>query len=146
MRTLLTLGWFTLLVACTSQKSNVSEKNMSMKIELITKDQARIIPVSPSFKITEYGHLGQGKTNGTVAEVNGRYPKSGWGRNTISDELVYVISGSGSIEMPDTKLELEEGDVAYIPKGQSIAWVGNDLKVFIPCMPAWTSEQHKLLK
>lgn len=117
-----------------------------MNVEIIKADLAKKIPVAPSFKITEYGHLGDGLTNGTVAEVNGRYPESGWGRNVISDELVYVISGNGSIEMPNENLLLSEGDVALIPKGQSIAWLGDDLKVFIPCIPAWTSDQHELTK
>ena len=146
MRKILSIGFVVFLVACISQDGSLNKKYNNMKVEFVSKNQARVIPVNPRFKITEYGHLGNGKTNGTVAEVNGRYPESGWGRNKISDELVYVISGHGSIEMPDSKLELSEGDVAYIPKGQSIAWFGNDLKVFIPCIPAWTSKQHELIK
>ncbi len=64
-------------------------------IQHIPKSVARIIHVSPTFTIYEYGHLGNGVCNGTVAEITGRYPNEGWGFNKISAELVYVISGSG---------------------------------------------------
>ena len=117
-----------------------------MDYQLIKKGNATVIHVAPEFKIIEYGHLGNGITNGTVAEISGRYPRSGWGMNKISDELVYVISGNGTLEMPNKKEVLSEGDVAFIPKGQQIAWNGKNLKVFIPCIPAWTNEQHELIK
>ena len=116
-----------------------------MNYQLIKKNDAQVINVAPEFKITHYGHLGNGITNGTVAEVNGRYPKFGWGMNKISDELVYVISGKGILEMPNEKVVLSEGDVAFVSKGQKIAWNGENLKIFIPCIPGWTEEQHELV-
>jgi ethanolamine utilization protein EutQ (cupin superfamily) len=111
----------------------------------ISRSQARRIAIAPEFTIFEYGPLGNGVTNGTVAEVNGRYPNKGWGRNLESDEVVYVISGSGNLETPDSSLNLNPGDVALIPKGQKIAWLGHSLVVFIPCIPAWKAEQHELV-
>jgi mannose-6-phosphate isomerase-like protein (cupin superfamily) len=111
----------------------------------IPKSKARRIPIAPEFTIYEYGPLGASVANGTVAEINGRYPLLGWGRNLESDEIVYVISGSGELQMPDSTQRLESGDVAFVPKGQKIAWHGNNLVVFIPCVPAWRPEQHEIL-
>ncbi len=111
----------------------------------IPKSLARRIPIAPEFTILEYGSLGDTLSNGTIAEVHGQYPLKGWGRNLECDELVYVISGSGAIEAPQSRIELNAGDVALIPKGQPIAWNGNNLVVFIPCIPAWTAEQHEFI-
>jgi ethanolamine utilization protein EutQ (cupin superfamily) len=115
-------------------------------IQHIPNDAATIIPVDPAFTIYEYGQLGNGLSNGTVAKVAGRYPRKGWGFNRECDELVYVISGTGSIETPGTVVQLEAGSVAFIPKGEKIAWQGVNLLVFIPCIPAWTAEQHELVE
>ncbi len=134
------------IIGCTIEEGKPNQKKEMMNYQLIRKEEAKIIKVSPEFKIVEYGHLGNGITNGTVAEIRGRYPQSGWGMNKLSDELVYVISGKGILEMPDKKEVLSEGDVAFIPKGQQIAWSGENLKVFIPCIPAWTNEQHQLTR
>jgi quercetin dioxygenase-like cupin family protein len=111
----------------------------------ISKSTARRIPVAPEFTIYEYGSLGTSVANGTVAEINGRYPLQGWGRNLESDEIVYVVSGAGELQMPDSTQPLEPGDVAFVPRGQKIAWKGSNLVVFIPCVPAWRPEQHELL-
>jgi mannose-6-phosphate isomerase-like protein (cupin superfamily) len=111
----------------------------------IPKSASRRIPVAPEFTIYEYGPLGGTVANGTVAEINGRYPLKGWGRNLESDEVVYVVSGSGKLEMPESIQHLEPGDVAFVPKGQKIAWSGSKLVVFIPCIPAWRPEQHEML-
>lgn len=113
-------------------------------MQYITRSSARRIAVAPEFTIYEYGPLGDGVANGTVAEVNGRYPLRGWGMNGICDELVYVVSGTGAIETPTSQTVLNPGDVAFVPKGQKIAWRGDNLVVFIPCVPAWNPEQHEL--
>src|SRR5688500_3101322 len=110
----------------------------------IPKSAARRIAVAPEFTILEYGPLGDAVANGTVAEVNGRYPLRGWGMNHLCNELVYVVSGTGVIETPTSQTPLSPGDVAFVPKGQRIAWSGNQLVVFIPCIPAWHPEQHEL--
>jgi mannose-6-phosphate isomerase-like protein (cupin superfamily) len=115
----------------------------------IPKSAARRIPVAPEFTILEYGPLGDGVANGTVAEVaevSGRYPQRGWGMNRVCDEIVYVVSGSGRLETPESATPLAPGDVAYVPKGQKIAWHGEHLVIFIPCVPAWTPEQHELFE
>ena len=140
MNRILVFSCLILFMGCSNQKDK------AMHYQLIRKEEAKVIEVAPEFKILEYGQLGNGVSNGTVAEVNGRYPQKGWGKNTRSDELVYVISGSGYLEMPNKREALSKGDVAFIPKGQAIAWKGDELTVFIPCIPAWTYEQHELME
>jgi ethanolamine utilization protein EutQ (cupin superfamily) len=113
-------------------------------LQHIPVSAARRIAVAPEFTILEYGSLGEGIANGTVAQVTGRYPLAGWGMNLLCDELVYVVAGSGAIETPTGQTFLHPGDVAFVPKGQKIAWRGDNLVVFIPCVPAWRPEQHHL--
>ena len=51
-----------------------------------------------------------------------------------TDEIYYVIGGGGQIQLDDTKLELREGVVVYVPRGvKHRAW-GN-LKVLVVCIP-----------
>ena len=110
----------------------------------ISASAARRIAVAPEFTILEYGPLGDGIANGTVAHIAGRYPLAGWGMNILCDELVYVVSGTGTLETPTGQTSLQPGDIAFVPKGQKIAWRGDNLVVFIPCVPAWHPEQHQL--
>lgn len=39
-----------------------------------------------------------------------------------------------------------DGDVAFVPKGQKIAWQGDNLKIFVPYVPAWRPDQHELVQ
>ncbi len=133
-------------ISCNHGKYEQNKKEEIMGYQMVKKENAMLINVAPQFKIIEYGSLGGGLTNGTVAVITSRYPEKGWGKNKVCDEIVYVISGSGFLEMPDKKEPLSEGDVAFVKKGQKIAWNGDNLKVFIPCIPAWTNKQHELIE
>jgi mannose-6-phosphate isomerase-like protein (cupin superfamily) len=108
------------------------------------RSTAKKFVASRECTVWEY-QLGSSKVNGSVAEVNGRYPTKGWAVNEECDELVYVISGSGKILMPDKETDIQPGDTAIIEAGEKFAWQGDELAIFIPCMPAWRPEQHKVI-
>jgi quercetin dioxygenase-like cupin family protein len=40
------------------------------------------------------------------------------------------------------EINLETGDLILIEPGEKYFWEGN-LKMFVPCVPAWYLEQHK---
>lgn len=80
--------------------------------------------------------------NVAFAELNGRYPNEGYVSNTIVKEILYVLSGKGKIVIEEDENELAEGDMVTIPSNKKYFLEGN-LKLIIPCTPAWSSEQHK---
>ena len=51
-----------------------------------------------------------------------------------TDELYYIIDGSGRMRLDDEEIELRSGVVVYVPRGvKHKAW--GQLKVLVVCMP-----------
>jgi mannose-6-phosphate isomerase-like protein (cupin superfamily) len=51
-----------------------------------------------------------------------------------TDEIYYVLSGSGRMTLDETEIELREGIVVYVPRGtRHRAW--GELKVLVTCIP-----------
>lgn len=109
------------------------------------KDNAQPFATSDKVSVSEYG-LANPKFSAATASITGRHPLTGWMINKVSDELVYVVSGSGKLLSPDNELMLQPGDVALIEAGEKYAWEGNNLFAFTPCIPAWTPGQHELVE
>lgn len=80
--------------------------------------------------------------NAVVIEINGRYPHKGRTVNEVCKELAYVIDGSGRVVIEDQEFEIAEGTSILINPGEKFYWEGN-LKMFMPCTPAWYPQQHK---
>mgnify|MGYP001558260081 FL=1 len=80
--------------------------------------------------------------NAAVGKITGRYPDSNRVVNTKCKELAYVISGSGKVVVEDKEYLLNVGDVVLIEPGERYYWEGH-FDVFMPCTPAWYSEQHQ---
>ncbi len=80
--------------------------------------------------------------NGAVIKLSGRYPDKGRAVNLICKEMAYIIKGFGRIVVEGEEMKLEEGDLVLIDKGEKFFWEGN-MKIFMPCVPAWHPEQHK---
>jgi len=113
-------------------------------MQFAPKSQVRKFVASDECVVWEYQSVGR-KASNAVAEINGRYPQSGWAMNDVSDELVYVIAGTGKLTGPNQSIDLAPGDTALVEAGDRFAWEGKGLTVFIPCFPAWTPEQHHFL-
>lgn len=79
--------------------------------------------------------------SGAVAEINGRYPESGFASNTKSKELVYVISGTGKIINQQGEKELSAGDVVFIDNEEEFAWFGN-MVIFMATAPQFNPNEH----
>jgi len=94
--------------------------------------------------VFEYG--GSSELSGAVAIINGRYPEAGWAMNEVSQEMVYVISGTGSLTIKQKSVPLCQGDVVLLELNELYYFEGDDLQVFLPTTPAWAIEQHKIVQ
>jgi len=81
-----------------------------------------------------------------IATIQGRYPDEGYGVNLISKELIYVIEGKGFLNFEDRKVEFKEGDSILIEPNEKYYYDTEYCKISMVCTPAWTIEQHKLVK
>jgi mannose-6-phosphate isomerase-like protein (cupin superfamily) len=94
--------------------------------------------------VSEY-HLGDPDINGAVIRLSGRYPTSGRAVNLVCKELAYVIDGSGRLVVDGVEETLQEGDLVCIDAGEKYFWDGA-MTLFVPCVPAWTPEQHRMVE
>lgn len=81
-----------------------------------------------------------------IATISGRYPDEGYGVNLISKELIYVIEGSGTLNFENEKIEFSEGDSILIEPNEKYYYHTKYCKISMSCSPAWSIEQHKLVK
>jgi mannose-6-phosphate isomerase-like protein (cupin superfamily) len=87
--------------------------------------------------------FGDKDLNIAIVTVHGRYPEKGHLINEICKEIAYVLSGSGSIGVDDKVTQLSSGDAVLLKPGEKFYWVGDQLKMIMPCSPAFYPEQHK---
>jgi mannose-6-phosphate isomerase-like protein (cupin superfamily) len=112
-------------------------------MKYIPKASAQKFENSSTCTVFEYG--GDSDLDGAVAIISGRYPESGWGMNTVSKEMVYVISGTGSLTTKEGMSPLAEGDVVLINNNEPYYFEGAKLRIFMPTTPAWNPEQYAYL-
>lgn len=113
-------------------------------MKYIAKAHAQKFTNSPTCTVYEYA-FGDADINGALGVVNGRYPVAGWAVNEVCKELVFVVSGEGSLHTRSQNQPLAAGDSALILPGEAYYFAGKDLTIFMPCTPAWHPEQHKAL-
>ncbi len=81
-----------------------------------------------------------------IATIQGRYPDEGYGVNLVSKELIYVIEGKGTLNFENEKIEFSEGDSILIEPNEKYYYDTDYCKISMSCTPAWSIEQHKLVK
>ncbi len=81
-----------------------------------------------------------------IATISGRYPDKGYGVNLVSKELIYVIEGSGTLNFENEKIEFSTGDSILIEPNEKYYYDTEYCKISMSCTPAWSMEQHKLVK
>jgi mannose-6-phosphate isomerase-like protein (cupin superfamily) len=87
-------------------------------------------------------NIGDKDIDGAIININGRYPNKNFMVNLRCKELAYIIKGTGKVAIENQEFILQEGDLAFINKGEKYYWEGN-MTMFMPCTPAWYTEQHK---
>jgi mannose-6-phosphate isomerase-like protein (cupin superfamily) len=112
-------------------------------MKFVSKSQAVEFRNSDTCVAFEY-QLNDPDINGAVIRLSGRYPGQGFAVNEISKELVYVIKGQGTLTVGETSTRLSEGDMALLMPGEKYFFDG-ELVMMMPCAPAWTPQQHKLV-
>lgn len=120
-----------------------------------SKAQAQTIVLNEQCTLYEYDTHDNSASNMSQADITGRYPTTGWVRNTDCDERVYIIAGSGALLlrhklatpplMAEKTQALHTADTVFIPKGEYFAWQGDNLQLCIFCTPAWTPEQYEVI-
>lgn len=81
-----------------------------------------------------------------IATITGRYPENDYCVNTISKELIYVLDGNGKLYFENDYVEFEKGDAILINSNEKYYWDSTYCVVSMSCTPAWSEEQHKLIK
>lgn len=109
-------------------------------MEKISKIQTTELQPANSTKIIEYPTKTE-SISGALATITGRYPQTGYAQNQISDEIAYILDGSGIITTPDKHESFSVGDVIFIPHGDNFAWEGN-FTMFMATTPKYNPSQH----
>lgn len=95
---------------------------------------------------TEYDFKDKDIDLGT-AVINGRYPEDGYCVNEKCKELVFVLEGKGTLNFKNKKIEFQNNEAILIDKNEPYFWgPDTNCKVAMVCTPAWSPEQHKLIK
>lgn len=121
------------------QNSPVFDYNNYM-IVIKKKESNILIPSQSTTTISEY-LMEEQAISGAVAEINGRYPEKGFAVNEICQELVYILSGNGTIITTSRKTSFTAGDVIFIDKNESFAWQGT-FSMFMVTTPKFYPKQH----
>lgn len=108
---------------------------------LIPFSKSNKFSVTPTCDAREYPN-GDKDIWGSVIQIRGRYPDSGFTVNEECKGLVYFIDGNGKVVIDGKEIEVHKSDQLLIDKGEKFFWEG-ELIMFMPCSPAWYPEQHK---
>lgn len=100
---------------------------------------------SDKCKTLEYSFMDKDIDLGT-ATITGRYPDVGYGTNLVSKELIYVIEGSGTLNFENKKIDFSKGDAILIEPNEKYYFDTEYCVISMACTPAWSPEQHKLVK
>ena len=112
---------------------------------LIKKSEAKEYKNSSTCTAWEHDHPSENIGYATVS-INGRYPETKRAQNLESEEIVFVISGSGTIHSDEGDFELEQGDSYYIEKGEKYYFEGDNLVLGIVNAPRWSKEQYRIVE
>lgn len=107
-------------------------------------EESKVVNVTSSCIAREYPN-GDKDIWGAVITVKGRYPEQGVTVNHKCKELVYFIEGKGKVVINGKEFAVKKGDQVVIDPEEKFYWEG-DLKMFMPCTPAWYPAQHEAKK
>lgn len=109
----------------------------------VTIKQAKEFENSSTCYGVEYP-IGDNDINVALIQIAGRYPEQGNTYNSISKEILYVVQGEGTAHFEGHTYTLKNNDVLFIDKNEKYHLQGH-MTLFVPCTPAWTQAQHKMV-
>jgi mannose-6-phosphate isomerase-like protein (cupin superfamily) len=112
-------------------------------VKIVRLSETKINKVSSTCTAIEYPD-GDKNIWGAVIQLKGRYPTRGWTVNHKCTELVYVIKGSGILNVNGIETAFNKGDQIAIGAGEKFYWIGEG-NLFMPCAPAWYPAQHETI-
>jgi len=109
-------------------------------MEIFKNEKKRTLVPSDTATVHEYD-THDGFVSGAVAEIRGRYPAKGFVINTKIKELVYVLSGEGTVITVGGDDHVKAGDVVFVDHGEKFAWDGA-MDLFIATTPSFDLNQY----
>ena len=79
-----------------------------------------------------------------TAEIATRYPAKGYALNESVKEVIFVLEGSGQATIDGQSYNLSKNDALLIPVNTPY-FIEENLKILMPCTPAWSEKQHRLI-
>lgn len=81
-----------------------------------------------------------------IATITNRFPEEGYCINLICKELIYVLEGNGKLVFEDKTVSFAKGDAILIDKNEKYYYDTEYCVISMSCTPAWSPDQHKLVK
>jgi mannose-6-phosphate isomerase-like protein (cupin superfamily) len=113
-------------------------------MKIITKAQSQEFKNGASCAVYEYP-MDDRTINGAVVKLSGRYPDKGSSVNSTCKLMAYIIEGSGAIFVDGKETRVDKGDLVLVEPNEKYYWQGS-MELFMPCAPAWTPEQYKVVE
>lgn len=76
--------------------------------------------------------------------IKDAYPATGFCRNKITKLLLYVMNGSGTVQIEDNSVAVETGCALAIPANHKYKFSGA-FECVISSTPAWDADQFELV-
>ena len=111
---------------------------------LIKKRDTKEHKNSNSCRVREYEHPTE-RWGFATARIDGRYPIEKRVVNLDSEQIFYVISGTGEIHSDKGDFEMNEGDSYHLERGEKYWMQGSKLVVALMNAPKWNPEQYRVV-
>jgi len=109
---------------------------------LIKKSEAKEHKNSPDCTAWEHNHPTNNLSYATVS-ISGRYPETKRVTNLKCEEIIFVISGSGTIHSEKGNFQINQGDSYHFETKEKYFIEGDKLLLGITNSPKWTFEQYR---
>jgi len=109
---------------------------------LIKKENTREQKNSPACTVWEHDHPTNNLSLATSL-INGRYPEEKRVTNLECEEIIFVISGSGTIHSEKGDFQINQGDSYHFETKEKYFIEGDNLLLGITNTPKWTFEQYR---
>lgn len=111
-----------------------------MSLPIFSQEEAKKYDI-PGGTCWLYPDCPTGRLSCAYVVSEGRYPESGFRKNTVCTEAMFIIEGEFTITIGGESRQLKPRDVAYVPVGVPYSMDGKGVTlVFIE--PKWDSAQN----